>query len=73
MVLRMPVILKEFFEGVGAEVFSGLQIDEFAEGESVQPVLSGEGVEFGVVVLASAHRSGGVDDAEQGGSAHSTR
>lgn len=60
------VILKEFFEGVGAEVFSGLQIDEFAEGESVQPVLSGEGVEFGVVVLASAHRSGGVDDTEQG-------
>ena len=43
------MILKEFFEGVGAEVFSGLQIDEFAEGESVQPVLSGQRVEVGVV------------------------
>ena len=60
------VILEEFFEGVGAEVLSGLEIDEFAEGESVQPVLSGQRVEVGVVVFASSHRGGGIDDAEQG-------
>ena len=60
------VVLEEFFEGVGAEVFSGLEIDEFAEGESVQPVLSGQRVEVGVVVFASAYRGGGIDDAEQG-------
>ena len=60
------VVLEEFFEGVGAEVLAGLEVDKFAEGESVQPVLSREGVELGVVVLASAHGGGGVDDAEQG-------
>ena len=59
------VILEEFFEGVGTEVLAGLEVDELAEGESVQPVLPREGIEFCVVVLASAHGGGGVDDAEQ--------
>ncbi len=32
----------------------------------MQPVLSGQRVEVGVVVFASSHGGGGIDDAEQG-------
>ena len=32
----------------------------------MQPVLSGQRVEVGVIVFASSHGGGGIDDAEQG-------
>ena len=60
------VVFEEFLERVGAEVFSRAKVDEFSKGESVQPVLLRQRVEFGVVVFSSAHRSGGIDNAEIG-------
>lgn len=58
------VVFEQFLEGIGAEVFTCAQVDKLTEGETMQPILLCKGVELSVVVVASAHRSGGVDDAQ---------
>ena len=58
------MVFEELFEGVGTEILSCAQIDVFTEGETMQPILLCKGVELGVVVFATAHRSGGIDDAQ---------
>ena len=58
------VVFEELLESVGTEILSCAQIDVFTEGETMQPILLCKGVELGVVVFATAHRSCGIDDAQ---------